>query len=97
MSASSLNRKVAEIEKAKKVERRNALIERYKSENDIVKHIKTEERGVPAETVSSDSVIDSGEIKATIKKKPAKAKKASSSKKGWASKKLLSDSKATEV
>ena len=96
MSASSLNRKVAEIEKAKKVERRNALIERYKSENDIVKHIKTEERGVPAETVSSDSVIDSGEIKATIKKKPA-AKKASSAKKGWASKKLLSDSKATEV
>lgn len=96
MSASSLNRKVAEIEKAKKVERRNALIERYKSENDIVKHIKTEERGVPAETVSSDSVIDSGEIKATIKKKPA-AKKASGAKKGWASKKLLSDSKATEV
>lgn len=93
MSASSLNRKVAEIEKAKKVERRNALIERYKSENDIVKHIKTEERRVPAETVSSDSVIESGEIKA----KPAKAKKASSAKKGWASKKLLSDSKATEV
>ena len=93
MSASSLNRKVAEIEKAKKVERRNSLIERYKSENDIVKHIKTEERGIPAETVSSDSVIDSGEIKA----KPAKAKKASSAKKGWASKKLLSDSKTTEV
>lgn len=96
MSASSLNRKVAEIEKAKKVERRNALIERYKSENDIVKHIKTEERGVPAETVSSDSVIDSGEIKAKIKKKPA-AKKTSGAKKGWASKKLLPDSKATEV
>jgi hypothetical protein len=93
MSASSLNRKVAEIEKAKKMERRNALIERYKSENDIVKHIKTEERGVPAETVGSDSVIESGEIKS----KPAKVKKASSTKKGRASKKFLSYSKATEV
>lgn len=96
MSASSLNRKVAEIEKAKKVERRNAAIKRYESENNIVKHVEVEERGVPAETSGGDSVIDSGEIKATIKKKPA-AKKASSAKKGWASKKVLSDSEATEV
>ena len=96
MSASSQYRKVAEVQKIKKVERRNAAIKRYESENDIVKHIETEKRGVPAETVSSDSVIDSGEIKATIKKKPV-AKKASSAKKGWASKKLLPDSKATEV
>ena len=94
MSASSINRKVAEVEKAKKVERRNALIERYKSENDIVKHIKVEERGVPAESVSGDSIIDSGEVKAKPPEKPKKsaAKKASGSKKGWASKKVLSDS-----
>lgn len=96
MSASSLNRKVAEIEKAKKVERRNAAIKRYESENNIVKHVEVEERGAPSEASSGGSVIDSGEIKATIKKKPA-AKKASSAKKGWASKKVLSDSKATEV
>jgi hypothetical protein len=91
MSASSLNRKVAEIEKAKKVERRNAAIKRYESENDIVKHIEVEERGVPAETISSDSPEP---IKAEAPKaKPKKAaKKASSAKKGWSSKRVLSDS-----
>ena len=92
MSASSLNRKVAEIEKAKKVERRNALIERYKSENDIVKHIKTEERGIPAETSGSDSPEPiKAEIPKAKPKKPA-AKKASRSKNGWSGKRLLSDS-----
>ena len=92
MSASSLNRKVAEIEKAKKVERRNALIERYKSENDIVKHIKTEERGVPAETGGSDSPEPTkAEAPKAKPKKPA-AKKASRAKKGWRGKRLLSDS-----
>jgi|TARA_R100001460_G_scaffold85354_1_gene126649 hypothetical protein len=96
MSASSIHRKVAEKEKAKKVERRNALIKRYESENDIVKHIKTEERGIPAETVSGDSIIDSGEVKVTPAPK-AKAKKASGSKKGGNSKKVLSDSKATKI
>ena len=35
-----------------------------KPKDDIVKHIATEVRGVPAETSSGDSVIDSGEIKA---------------------------------
>lgn len=92
MSASSLNRKVAEIEKAKKVERRNAAIKRYESENDIVKHIEVEERGIPAETSGSDS---SEPIKAEAPKaKPKKpaAKKASRAKKGWSGKRLLSDS-----
>lgn len=92
MSASSLNRKVAEIEKAKKVERRNAAIKRYESENSIVKHIEVEERGIPAETGGSDSPepIKAEEPKAKPKK-PA-AKKASSSKKGWSGKRLLSNS-----
>jgi len=91
MSASSLNRKVAEVEKAKKVERRNAAIKRYESENDIVKHIEVEERGIPAETSGSDS---SEPIKAEVKKaKPKKvAKKSSGSKKGWGGKRVLSDS-----
>lgn len=92
MSASSLNRKVAEIEKAKKVERRNAAIKRYESENDIVKHIEVEERGVPAETISSDSIEPiKAEAPKAKPKKPA-AKKASSAKKGWSSKRVLSDS-----
>ena len=77
MTASSVSRKVAEVEKAKKVERRNAIIERQKPKDDIVKHIETEVRGIPAETSSSDSVIDSGEIQAKINKPKKKAKKAS--------------------
>ena len=96
MTASSVSRKVAEVEKAKKVERRNALIERQKPKDDIVKHIETEIRGVPAETSSSDSAINSGEIKAVSKPK-AKVQKASASKKGGNSKKVLSDSKATKI
>ena len=91
MSASSLNRKVAEVEKAKKVERRNAAIKRYESEDDIIKHIEVEERGVSAETSGSDSPEP---IKAEFKKeKPKKAaKKSSGSKKGWSGKRVLSDS-----
>tara|TARA_R100001480_G_scaffold5630_2_gene12582 strand:- start:460 stop:750 length:291 start_codon:yes stop_codon:yes gene_type:complete len=96
MTASSVSRKVVEVEKAKKAERRNALIERQKPKEDIVKHIETEVRGIPAETSGSDSVIDSGKIKATPATK-AKAKKASGSKKGGSSKKVLSDSKATKI
>ena len=96
MTASSVSRKVVEVEKAKKAERRNALIERQKPKKDIVKHIETEVRGIPAETGGSDSVIDSGKINATPAPK-AKAKKASGSKKGGSSKKVLSNSKATKI
>ena len=96
MTASSVSRKVVEEEKAKKVERRNALIKRQKPKDEIVKHIETEVRGIPAETSSSDSIIDSGKIKATPTPK-AKAKKASGLKKGGSSKKVLSNSKATKI
>ena len=92
MTASSVSRKVAAIEKAKKVERRNAIIERQKPKDDIVKHIATEVRGVSAEASSGDSVIDSGEIKAKAVKK-----KSSGAKKGGSSKKVLSNSKATKI
>lgn len=92
MTASSVSRKVAEVEKAKKVERRNAIIERQKPKDDIVKHIATEVRGIPAETSSSNSIIDSGEIKAkAVKKKP------SGSKKGGSGKKVLSNSKTAKI
>tara|TARA_B000000557_G_C20399936_1_gene285958 strand:+ start:224 stop:514 length:291 start_codon:yes stop_codon:yes gene_type:complete len=96
MTASSVSRKVAEVEKAKKVERRNAIIERQKPKDDIVKHIETEVRGVSAETSSSNSIIDSGKIKATPAPK-AKLKKPSGSKKGGSSKKVLSNSKAAKI
>tara|TARA_B100000085_G_scaffold246909_1_gene240909 strand:- start:87 stop:377 length:291 start_codon:yes stop_codon:yes gene_type:complete len=96
MTASSVSRKVAEVEKAKKVERRNAIIERQKPKDDIVKHIETEVRGVSAETSSSNSIIDSGKIKATPAPK-TKLKKPSGSKKGGSSKKVLSNSKAAKI
>ena len=89
MSASSINRKVAEIEKAKKVERRNAAIKRYESENNIVKHIKTEVGGISAESGNSDSIIDSGQVKE--KPKAPKAKSNAGKKRG-SSKKVFSNS-----
>ena len=96
MTASSVSRKVAEVEKAKKVERRNAIIERQKPKDDIVKHIETEVRGIPAETSSGNSIIDSGKIKATPAPK-TKLKKPSGAKKGGSSKKVLSNSKAAKI
>ena len=94
MSASSINRKVAEIEKAKKVERRNAAIKRYESENNIVKHIKTEVGGISAESGNSDSIIDSGQVKE--KPKAPKAKSNAGKKRG-SSKKVFSNSKAAKI
>ena len=96
MTASSVSRKVVEVEKAKKVERRNALIERQKPKGDIVKHIETEVRGISAEASSGNSIIDSGKTKATPAPK-AKLKKPSRSKKGGSGKKVLSNSKATKI
>ena len=88
VSASSQYRKVAEVQKVKKVERRNAALKRYESENNIVKHIEAEERGVPAETSGSYSPEP---IKAEVKKKPA-AKKAASPKKRGSGKRIFSNS-----
>lgn len=94
MSASSLYRKVAEVQKAKKLERRNAAIKRYESENNIVKHIEAEVGGVSPETSSSDSVIDSGKVEA--KPKAAKAKSTGAKRRGNG-KGVFSNRKATKV
>ena len=61
MSASSQYRKVAEVQKIKKVERRNASNERLKPKDNIEEHIEVEERGVSPEPISSDSVVISEE------------------------------------
>lgn len=94
MSASSQYRKVAETQKVKKVERRNAAIKRYESENNIVKHIKTEVGGISAESGNSDSVIDSGQVKE--KPKAPKAKSNAGKKRG-SSKKVFSNSKTAKI
>tara|TARA_R110000803_G_scaffold41731_1_gene89670 strand:+ start:4096 stop:4350 length:255 start_codon:yes stop_codon:yes gene_type:complete len=83
MSASSQYRKVAEIQKIKKVERRNASNERLKPKDNIEKHIEVEERGVSPESISSDSVVISEEAP-----KP---------KKRGNSKSVFSNRKATKV
>lgn len=71
MSASSINRKVAEVEKAKKVERRNAIEKRNQPVNDKPKHIEAEIRRVPAEASFSDSPVVSQEVQ---EKKPVEKK-----------------------
>jgi hypothetical protein len=83
MSASSQYRKVAEVQKIKKVERRNASNERLKPKDNIKKHIEVEERGVSPEPISSDSVVISEEAP-----KP---------KKRGNSKSVFSNRKATKV
>lgn len=83
MSASSQYRKVAEVQKIKKVERRNASNERLKPKDNIEKHIEAEERGVSPEPISSDSVVISEEAP-----KP---------KKRGNSKSVFSNRKATKV
>ena len=83
MSASSQYRKVAEVQKIKKMERRNASNERLKPKDNIEKHIEIEERGVSPEPISSDSVVISEEAP-----KP---------KKRGNSKSVFSNRKATKV
>ena len=78
MSASSLNRKVAEVEKAKKVERRNAIEKRQQPEVDQRQHQQIEVGGVSPETSSGDSPVTSG--KKAAKKAPAKKKAAAKKK-----------------
>ena len=77
MTASSQYRKVADIQKEKKVERRNALEGRKKPENNQQEHQEIKIGGVSAEASSSNIPVQSKE-KA---KKKAPAKKASAKKK----------------
>ena len=82
--SSSVREKIWEVEKEKKRQRRlakegvvDAVEERVKPENNQPEHSQVEEGEVSAETSDSDSVVESGEIKAKINKPKKKAKKAS--------------------
>ena len=81
MSASSLNRKVAEVEKAKKVERRNAIEKRQQPEVDQRQHQQIEVGGVSPETSSGDSGVNGGKVKAKPATKKAAPKKKAAAKK----------------
>ena len=81
--SSSIREKIWEVEKEKKRQRRlakegvvNAVEERIKPKDNQQEHTQVEEREVPTETSDSDSVVESGEIKAKINKPKKKSKKA---------------------
>ena len=80
---SSIREKIWEVEKQKKRQRRlakegvvDAVEERIESKDNQPKHTQVEEGEVSAETSDSDSVVESGEIKAKINKPKKKSKKA---------------------
>ena len=80
---SSIREKIWKVEKEKKRQRRlakegvvDAVEERIESKDNQQEHTQVEEREVPTETSDSDSVVESGEIKAKINKPKKKSKKA---------------------
>jgi hypothetical protein len=80
--SSSVREKIYEVEKQKKVKRRlikegviDALEERQESENNQPKYSQVEEGEVSTETSDSDSIVESGEVKAQINKPKKKSKK----------------------
>ena len=80
---SSIREKIWEVEKQKKRQRRlakegvvDAVEERIESKDNQQEHTQVEEREVPTETSDSDSVVESGEIKAKTNKPKKKSKKA---------------------
>jgi len=77
MSSSSISRAVAEVEKSKKVERRNAIEKGEETKDNQQQHQQVEVGGIPAEASSGDSPV--AVKKAPAKKAPAK-KKASAKK-----------------
>ena len=81
---SSVREKIWKVEKEKKRQRRlakegvvDAIEERQEPENNQPEHTQVEERERSAETSNSDSVVNSGEVKAKTNKPKKKAKKAS--------------------
>ena len=79
---SSIREKIWEVEKEKKRQRRlakeqgHAVEERQEPEKNQPEYKEVEVREIPTEASNSDSVIDSGEVKAEINKPKKKAKKA---------------------
>ena len=82
--SSSVREKIWEVEKEKKRQRRlakegvvDAVEERIKPKNNQPKHSQVEEGEVSTETSDSDSIVESGEVKAQINKPKKKSKKTS--------------------
>jgi len=81
--SSSVREKIYAVEKQKKIKRRlakegivDAIEERIESENNQQEYSQVEEGELSTETSDSDSVVESGKVKAKINKPKKKAKKA---------------------
>ena len=79
---SSIREKIWEVEREKKRQRRlakegvvDAVEERQEPENNQPEYTQVEVREISAETSDSDSVVESGEVKAKINKPKKKSKK----------------------
>ena len=79
---SSIREKIWEVEKEKKRQRRlakegvvDAVKERQEPENNQPEYTQVEVREISAETSDSDSIVESGEVKAQINKPQKKSKK----------------------
>lgn len=82
---SSIREKIWSVEKQKKRQRRlakegvvDAIEERIEPEDNQQEHTQVEEREIPTETSDSNSIVESGKVKAEINKpkKKSKSKKA---------------------
>ena len=79
---SSIREKIWEVEREKKRQRRlakegvvDAVEKGVKPENNQPKHSQVDKGEISAETSDSDSVVESGEVKAKINKPKKKSKK----------------------
>jgi len=79
---SSIREKIWEVEKEKKRQRRlakegvvNAIEERIEPKNNQQEYTQVEERKISTETSDSNSIVESGEVKAQINKPKKKSKK----------------------
>ena len=85
---SSIREKMWSVEREKKRQRRlakegvvNAIEERVIPEDDKQEHTQVEEREVPTKTSDSDSIVESGKVKAEIKKTTKKGRPKKATKK----------------
>ena len=81
--SSSVREKIYAVEKEKKIKRRlakegivDAVEERIEPENNQQEYSQVEEGELSTETSGSDSVVESGKVKAKINKPKKKTKKA---------------------
>ena len=94
--SSSVREKIYAVEKQKKIKRRlakegvvDAVEERIEPENNQQEYSQVEEGELSTETSDSDSVVESGKVKAKINKPKKKSKKTTKKAQWWHNKKVF--------